>query len=240
MPHDASKVLMGNVYSSDRVISREDANPASFPAGRAVRAKSDGSISLAASDGPIKGVSLGPSLSDTQKTAVCRVGNLVPISIAEYLVKAQLTFISKRPGIVINIELVAGATAGSEVVTVTGSDAAGYLISVSMDNVTTKSTTTQIKAALDGSAPAAALIDTVIASGQGSTEVDAFASDTIDSQAQAVIGAAVRVSDTTGIAILAGGTLTGGVYVSGAKTAIDPHTGLSMGMCALVDMGGGL
>lgn len=236
---DATKVLWGSIGSSDRVVTREDAAPAGFPAGRVVRGKSDGTISLVSSDGYLKGVSLGKDLSDTSKTAVCRAGNDVLIGLAQYLVKAQLTFVSKRPEVAIAIEFVAGATAGSEVVTVTGNDFDGYLVSVSMDNVTTKSTATQLKTALDASADALALIETQIASGQGSTEQSAFAEDDIDTVSQPVIGAAVRVSDVTGLAIPSGGTLTGAIYNSGLLSGVDAFTAVET-PAAKVDMAGGL
>ncbi len=240
--HDATKVLWGSVGSSDSVVTREDANPASFPAGRVVRGKSDGTISLASGDGYLKGVSLGKDLSDAGKTAVCRAGNEVPVALAEFLTKAQLTFISKRPGIAIAIELVGGVSAGSEVVTVTGDDAAGWLISVQMDDIATKSTTTQIKTALDAKAEAAALIETMIASGQGSTQVDAFAEDDIDTLTQPVKGALLRVSNVTGLAIptaASGGTVTKAKYVSGLLDGVDATTGVET-PAAKVDMGGGL
>jgi hypothetical protein len=229
--HDASKVLLGNVGSSDRVISVHDADPASFPAGRVVRGKSDGKLSLASSDGALIGVSVGKSLSDTLKTAVCRAGNWVPLALGYYKAVAQLTFISKRPDLAVTITLTTGGTAGSEVVTVVGP-----AVSVQIQSAT--STTTQIKAAIDGDAAAAALMEVQIASGQGSTAVSAFSVAALDAIAQPVVGAAVRASDTTGLGILAGGTLTGAVYLSGLKTGID-EAGNSV-PCALIDMGGGL
>lgn len=237
--HDATKILWGTVGSSDRVISQEAANPANFPAGRVVRGKSDGSISLSSSDGYLKGVSLGVDMSDTSKTAVCKAGNDVPIALAQYLVKNQLTFISKRPSVAIAIEFLAGATAGSEVASVTGNDADGYVISLSMDNVTTKSTATQCKTALDANADVLALIETQIASGQGSTEQSAFAEDDIDTVSQPVKGAAVRVSDSTGLAIPSGGTLTTAIYTSGLLTGVDGLTNVET-PAAKIDMAGGL
>lgn len=240
--HDATKVLFGSVGSSDATVTKEDANPASFPAGRVVRGKSDGALSLAAADGALKGVSLGADLSDAGKTAICRAGNDVPVALAEFLTKAQLTFISKRPGIAIAVEFVAGASAGSEVVTVTGNDQDGYLISLQMDNAAPKSTATQCKAALDANAQALALIETMIATGQGSTEQSAFAEDDIDTLSQPVPGALLRASDVTGLAIptaASGGTLTRAKYVSGLLTGVDALSGAET-PAAKVDMGGGL
>jgi len=240
--HDPTKILLGSIGSSDRVVTRYDSDPASFPAGRAVRAKSDGKISLASGDGFICGISLGADLSSQKKTAVARVGNRVPIELAEYLVKADLSFIKKTTAPVA-IEFLAGASAGSEIATLTGDATNGYLVSLSMDNVSTKSTATQCKTALDANADVLALIETVIASGQGSAEQSAFAEDDIDSQAQAVIGAAVRVSNVTGKAIptaSSAGTLTGAVYADTIKDGIDPITGSVAYKVAAIDMGGGL
>ncbi len=95
---------------------------------------------------------------------------------AAALVKAQLTFTAVTPGAGgndISVALITGGVAGSEVVTVVGK-----AISVSMSSGV--STTTQIKAALDGSPAAAALISTAIASGQGATAVVAFALDNLE------------------------------------------------------------
>lgn len=239
MGHDATKILWGTVGSNDAVVTKEDVNPASFPAGRVVRGKSDGTISLASGDGYLKGISLGKDLADAAKTAICRSALTIPIGIAQYLVKADLTFIAKRPGIAVAIEFLAGATAGSEVASVTGNDTDGYVISLSMDNVSTKSTATQCKTALDANADVLALIETQIASGQGSAEQSAFAEDDIDTVSQPVVGVKVRASDVTGLAIPSGGTLTKAVYLSGALTGVDAFGG-SSSSAANVSMPGGL
>ncbi len=233
--HDASKVLMGSTGSSDRTVTCEAADPASFPAGLAVRrTSSEGSLSLSA--GKLIGVSLGKSLSDTLKTSVARVGNLVPLQLPgwAYLVKDELTFHTKR-NVVVSIEFVdGGATAGSEVVTVTGDDVAGWLISLNMDAL---STGTQCKAALDGDEDASGLIETVITGTAGNAQA-AFAEDVIDTVP--VLGAAVRVHNTTGKAIYASGTLTGAVYLSHVLSGVDPEGLVSDIPVALIDMGGGL
>lgn len=76
--HDASKVLMGQTGSSAKEISVHGSDPASFPAGVAVGLVTDAeTLSLSAT---MKiGVSLGRSLSDHKKTAVCRTGEFVPM-----------------------------------------------------------------------------------------------------------------------------------------------------------------
>ena len=87
------------------------------------------------------------------------------------LVKANLTFQAKQSGFAgndIQIEFLDTATAGAEVVTVVGKK-----ITVSMEGGA--STATQLKTALDNSAPAAALIDVAITGGGGATAQAAFA-----------------------------------------------------------------
>lgn len=237
--YDATKVLLESHGSSDLVASCYASDPATYKAGLAVR-QSATANQLSLTSGVIVGISLGRDLSNIAKTTVAREGNDIPLKLAEYLVKAQLTFVSKQPNVPIAIEFVAGATAGSEIATLTGDASAGYLISLSMDNVTTKSTTTQCKTALDANADVLALIETQIASGQGATEVSAFAEDDIDTLSQPVVGAKVRVSALTGLAIPSGGTLTKWVYVSGALSAIDPITNAVLCQAARVDMRGGL
>ena len=233
--HDATKVLMGSTQSSDKESSCYDSDPASFPAGRAVRVKSDGKLSLTLADGRLAGVSVGKSLSDTKKTAVVRAGNRVPIQLAKYLVKEDLSFVTKVNAAVA-IEFLDTGTAGSEVVTVTGDDDAGYLISVSMEDAV--STATQMKAAIDGEAEALALIETIISGTAGDAQA-AFAEDDIDGMAQPVIGAAVRVSDVTGMAVPSAlGTATGAFYASGALTGVqEDATEIDV---AVIDMAGGL
>lgn len=78
MAHNAGKVLMGNVQSSFKVV---DNRAGSIAAGLAVRLKSDDTISVAEADGSLLGISLGKSLSDTSRTAVCREGKEVPIQL---------------------------------------------------------------------------------------------------------------------------------------------------------------
>lgn len=92
------------------------------------------------------------------------------IASAASLVKANLTFTAKQAGFGgngIQIEFLNTATAGSEVVTVVGKK-----ITVSMQGGV--STATQLKTAIDAKAEAAALIDTAIAPGTGSTAQAAF------------------------------------------------------------------
>src|SRR5690606_69727 len=103
MPHNPEKVLMGSTGSSDREVDCIDASPSDFPAGTAIRFKSDGTWSKSASGaGRFKGISLGRSLSDTSKTAVCVAGNKVPVELTPVYAEVaigDLTFRAKIPGV---------------------------------------------------------------------------------------------------------------------------------------------
>jgi hypothetical protein len=77
--HDSSKVVMGAPRSSVRESQSFAVDPASFPAGVCVSMASTGLPSLLKSAGMRMGVSLGKSLSDHKKTAVCRDGLRVPV-----------------------------------------------------------------------------------------------------------------------------------------------------------------
>ncbi len=78
MSHDATKVLLGTTQSSARTVDNHIGNVA---AGLAVHLKSDDTITTAEADGSLLGVSLGKSLSNTSRTAICRKGVAVPILI---------------------------------------------------------------------------------------------------------------------------------------------------------------
>ncbi len=81
--HNASQVLLGSTKSSIKAVSKFDSNPASFVAGTAVRVSSTGALSVTKAAGILAGISLGKSLSDTTKTAVCRTGLAVPILLTD-------------------------------------------------------------------------------------------------------------------------------------------------------------
>jgi hypothetical protein len=82
--HDPTKVLLGSNYSSDKVISDYNVDPATFVAGLAVRQSSvEGVVALAKATGMLVGVSLGKSLSNHKKTSVLRAGLQVPIILTD-------------------------------------------------------------------------------------------------------------------------------------------------------------
>lgn len=76
MAHDASKVYMGSTQSN---IKEVDNKKGVIAAGLAVRLKSDDTISVAAADGNLLGISLGKDLSDISRTSIARKGVDVPI-----------------------------------------------------------------------------------------------------------------------------------------------------------------
>lgn len=76
--HDPNKQLMGATGSSVKEVSNYKG---SIEAGLAVRLKSDNTISVAAADGELLGISLGKDLSDIGRTAVCRKGLRVPVKL---------------------------------------------------------------------------------------------------------------------------------------------------------------
>ena len=78
MAHSATKVQMGTTRSSFKHI---DNKAGVIAAGVAVRLKSDDTISVAAADGSLLGISCGRSLSDTSRTAIVRAGTQVPIKL---------------------------------------------------------------------------------------------------------------------------------------------------------------
>jgi len=70
---------MGLAKSNVKEVENRAGNPATFLAGLCVHLKSDGTLSLASADGSKLGISMGRSLSDTQRTAIARKGLGIPI-----------------------------------------------------------------------------------------------------------------------------------------------------------------
>lgn len=78
----SSKVFMGNIQSSFKEIVNRLGVVA---AGLAVYVHSNESIDTTAASGGLLGVSVGRSLSDTSRTAICRKGLKVPILLTNGL-----------------------------------------------------------------------------------------------------------------------------------------------------------
>lgn len=98
--HDANQVLMGSTDSSDKSATNYAADPADFPAGTALVLGSDGIPSNDMTDGQFIGVSLGESLSKTEKLSVCRSGLGVPLLVTEGFtpVKGQAVYVHSDTG----------------------------------------------------------------------------------------------------------------------------------------------
>jgi len=79
MAHNPNQALMGATQSSVKEVTNEKG---SIEAGLAVRLKSDGTLSVAKSDGELLGISLGRDLSDIGRTAICRKCLRVPVKLA--------------------------------------------------------------------------------------------------------------------------------------------------------------
>lgn len=242
--HDPNKVLLGRTLSSAKEVSCHDSDPSTFEAGLAVRQGVDG-LSLEKDDGLQIGISLGKSLSNHKQTSVCRSGTEVPIQLTDDSVAAELevgdlTFKAKEKGEDgndITIALVAGATAGSEVVTVEGTD-----IVIQIANET--STAQQIKDAVEASFSASDLVSVEIASGQEAEPQTVAAEDALEGGenmgAYVVIGQKVYIDDVTGKARAsgAGATISDAIYSSGIKSGVKENK--TEVPVAIVDMPGGL
>ena len=107
MGHDASKVLMGATRSNIKDVDNRAGN---IEAGMIARLKTDGTLSSAAADGGVLGISLGRSLSGTSRTAVARTGLGVPLKLTAAFtpVVGTQVFISDTTGL--GIATGAGAT----------------------------------------------------------------------------------------------------------------------------------
>lgn len=239
---DDTKVLLGCPRSGPEVVDCLPIDSAVVAPGFAGSLNSEGEF--VAGGKPHVGISRGQSMAHKNRTSVTLKGKKVPLRLTEVaavsasLVKGDLTFTAKTAGPsgnLISVAFVAGGTAGSEVVTVVGTD-----ISVSMGAEV--STATQLKTAIDNKAEAAALISVAIASGEGSTAQDAFAKDELEGGTVAnpyvVAGAIVYVEDDTGLAKASGDgvSATSWKYSDGMTLEGFLPTGSTTAQCALVDM----
>jgi hypothetical protein len=238
MGHNPNEILLGVTSSSIKEITAEPGDPNSFPAGRAVRRKSDGGLQLESNGtATLIGISLGASLSDTKKTAVCRTGNFVPIVIkndAASVKKGDITFTAKLFGVDgndITIALLDTTEDGSANVVVDGTD-----IIVNMESTVT--TAEDIVAAINGNAQAAALITCTIDSGDEAAAQTAAAEASLSGGSDFVApGAVVKIDSVTGEASVDGDN-SAAIYVSGTLTGVYPDG--STVPAAYIAMPGGL
>lgn len=104
MGHNANVVQMGKTESSSKDVTQHNSDPATYVAGTAVRLKSDDTLSVTKAHGQLLGISLGRSLANTKRTAVCRAGLGVPILLTDdsadyaYVVKGAPVYIDDVTG----------------------------------------------------------------------------------------------------------------------------------------------
>lgn len=234
MQHNPNLVMMGSHGSTDMTATEE---VGVIAAGLVAHKKSDGTVTVLSADGQTVGVSLGETLDgDTTKCSVVRSGNLIPVQVTAEAVRiGNVDFLAKVAGV--SVQITAGATAGSEVVTV-----ADKKITIQIEAAA--STATQVAAAVMASAPALLLLTSaVIQSGQGATAQAAPVAETAITLAGYVVpGAAFKFSATTGKAT-SGGTTSGAIFSqppSGDAVKVGRMLDGSSVFCAYIDMGGGL
>jgi hypothetical protein len=221
MGHNASVVLLGGKGSNIVDITNETGDPATFKAGLAVRRATTGALQLADDAvAPLIGVSLGPSLDETKKTAVARTGNFIPIRLkndAAGVKIGDITFTSKLFGVLgnaVSITLADTGTGDTAIVTVVDN-----AISVAIDGGTT--TTTTIKTAIDAHVEASKLVSVAIDGGDEAATVSPATITLLTGGSDyAVPGTVVKIDDVSGEASV-DGDATAATYISGTLTGID-------------------
>jgi len=266
--HDASKVLLGVVKSSDRHSTQYAADPATYIAGLACRLKSDGALSLLKADGGWVGVSLGKSLSDTKQTSVCREGQGVPLQMELKRSSCVITvtdfanLVSGTDDVVAvgatNFTAQAGAAtpgdatfqaASSNAATATSlaaqinAHAAASLLVVAVASGATVTLYAKAVGAATGHDVAVSYTDNdtnigITIAGLEDGKLDGGSNDPADADL-AVLGAPVYINDVTGKADIAAlGTISAAVFTSLSLVGIT-EAGALVPAC-LIDMPGGL
>jgi hypothetical protein len=258
---------MGAAQSSGYSVADFDADPASFPAGTAVRLKSDGTISKTKADGSWIGVSAGRSLSSTKRLSVVTDGRGVPMLVERQPARGSVTITSYANLVATTPDTlaIAGTTltaqsgaatpgqavfraATSNAATATSSLAAqinahatlGALVFAAVDSVdNTKVNLTAILAA-DATADTYGIVYTDNHSDIGLTVSGATFVDSDDTPDFITIGAKVYISDDSGKVDDASSvsTISDAIFASGLLTGID-EDGNSV-LAVLVDFPGGL
>lgn len=226
--HNPAIIKLGSHGSTD-LVSNEELG--TVEAGLVSHRKSDGSVTVLASDGEAIGVSLGDGLDgDGTKSSIARAGNLIPVQItAEGSLVGNVQYVPKVEGV--SVQYTPGGTAGSEIVTVVGRK-------ITVQIATATSTATQVAAAVNAKAEAMALlVSAAIQSGQGSTAQVTTAETAVAIASYVVPGGVFRFSATTGKATSAG-TITGATFASGLKYGLKNDG--SQVFAAWIDMAGGL
>lgn len=86
MAHDATKVLLGAVGSNE---IKSFAIKGTIAAGKAVRLKSDGTVTTVLADGNLLGISRGRDLSNTNQISVVAAGLRVPVLVGDSFTPAK-------------------------------------------------------------------------------------------------------------------------------------------------------
>lgn len=263
---DTSKVQMGSVGYSGYNAADFDADPASFPAGTAVRLKSDGTISKTKADGSWVGVSRGRSLSNHKKLSVVTDGRNVPMLVERQPARGSVTITSYANLVATTPDTLAiagttltaqsgAATPGDPVFRAATSNAAtatslaaqinahatlGALVHAEVDSVdNTKVNLTAILAA-DAAADTYGIVYTDNHSDVGLTVSGATFVDSDDTPDFITLGAKVYISDDSGKVddASSNSTISDAVFASGLLTGYD-EDGNSV-LAVLVDFPGGL
>jgi hypothetical protein len=264
--HNASKVQMGSVGMSGYNADDFAADPATFPAGTAVRLKSDGTISVTKADGSWLGISRGRSLSSTKKLSVVTDGRLVPVLVERQPARGSISITNYSNLLTTTPDSITvggtaftaqsgaatlgqatfraatsnAATAASLAAQINAHATAGALVVAAVDSVDdTKVNITAKSNATDGDTIALAYTDNG-GGNVGATVSGATLTDSDDSPDFVTLGAKVYFSDSTGKAddASSGATISDAVYASGLLTGLD-EDGNEV-LAALVDMPGGL
>jgi len=261
MGHNVAECAMGSIGSSAREIDEVSGDPATYPAGTAVRMNSSGGPTVVKASGSLMGVSLGRSLSDTSKLAICRTGLRVPILVeaapargvvvitsyanlvlaGDDTLKVGATTFTFKASASLESEVTAasanGTTATNLANKINAHSVAGLLFKATVLSATVTIT------ALDN-ATLGEDIDLVYTDA-GTATVGLTTDDTVftgggSSTDFVTIGQKVYISDTTGKADDAnsGSTISKAIYVSGAITGYD-ESGAAV-TAALIDMPRGL
>lgn len=260
MGHDATKCVMGVPGMSGAEVTSHNDDPASYPAGVAVRQKSDGALSLSSADGQWMGISLGKSLSDNKKTAVARTGERIPVLLEVTPARGVVTITSYANLVATSDDtLQIGATTFTFKASPSTESEVG---AVTNNNTTAANLVSKINAhsvaGLLFKASANGAIVTITAKNNATAGADigmvytanASVGLTIDGATFTggatvasdfvTLGAKVYFSDTTGKADdpNSAASVSDAVYVSGVLSGYNEAGDLVA--CALVDMQGGL
>lgn len=266
MKHDSTKILMGTTKSSIKDVSSENADPATFKAGLAVRRKSDGGLQLEDdSTATLIGISLGADLADTAKTAVCRSGLGVPlrlreqpyasgeieitsytnllVSAADEIEVAGVSFVAQAGAAVLGEATFRAATSNEATAASLAAQINAHLTSKALVVATVEdavATITAKAAGEDGNAITLVYTDNGAEVGATVTGEGTLEGGELGLDTLA-IGAPVSVDDTTGEAVDTAdeaAIATDAIYVSGAMTGVYPDG--TTCQVALVDFPGGL